>query len=960
MRRPAARHVRTSIRRPHRSLRTLLAAVVSVTVLPVVAAVSVPHAAQASALCLVPQVTEVMVSQGLPSYDSLTRGKRALVRYSLATPSCAPSTTVLEVVSGKLDISVWPEGAAKPAQPTGQVAQLTSTAPGGAAPPASVGPLPSYRGDALFVVPGELLLSSNAKRLSAEFVATLQYKVNGGPAQPLVTGATTKTVERPSNPLRVLVVPMGKPTEVGAAFPAAARRAVHNGMQHLARILPVADTVQEMNPAAPTRSSDVPLGIRYAINPGVLDISTYMPASAPRFCGSAGQFDVIEAELIKARDAYNTALAAAGRTQQNPALRADVVLGVVWRGISRGPLTGETGSGSCIEGYARVGGVAAWSRLVGPLDENDQAASVSGALSAMEIIHLFGGTSGEGSDGNFHAQHDEADISAPNRAWNTALPAHIPDDRDVMKFNTSGWNDSTTLLSKRDYAYVQCFLTPLLPGESVLNHACSNPGSIGGRYGVAAGLEAEPSGTREAIYLSGLTDGTRAGTDVRSYVEFADTDEPVAHSSFHVVQSMPGKILTDDPVPVWFERSAHPEPTEAVSPKGALSVALPLHPDAQLIQLVHIDAAGKRTELYARSRSAAPRIVGAAIDQDAVTVTVEDDGPAELLRLDVAVKCDGVAYPVITDLAGSPVFQGARTVVFKATYQGSNDCPLGLANFRVTDGFSSTAQDANPRTGPGTPFAAIYTPAPGAELTPDQVVTLTGAARDAQGRAARLEWSVTSARGTTTYTDRSVVLREPLEPGAYDVRLRAFDALGREVASTRTGFAVLSDADSDGIADRVETQICATGARVDVPWQDADGDARPNSSDPVPCVSSHAFSVSFGAQTLNAGSNGLPVTMHVTGDAPTIAALAAQDVFIDQVGYYGLDTSGCPHQNDQTCLLPATRVETTGATTATVKFNRSALTQFITAKGLSGYIPVVLATSGGLRGSDPTYPIHVK
>lgn len=953
--RSTARRARTVARRPRRGLRSVVAAFTAAALLPL-ALSSAP--AQAADACLVPQVTDVMVSQGLPSYDRLTRGKRTLVRYFLATPTCAPAGTVLEVVGGKLDVFVWPEGTTRPAEPTGTVSQLASTSPGGAAPPLAVGPVPSYTGDALFVVPGELLLSTNAKRLTAEFVATLHYKVNGT-SQTLTTSPAAKTVERPSNPLRVLVVPMGNPADLAAAFPPAARRAVHTGMEHLARILPVADAVREMNPADPAQSTSSPLGIRYAINPGLLDVSSYMPASSPRFCGGADQFDAIEAELIKARNAYNAALAAAGRTLQNPALKADVVLGVIWRGISRGPLTAEPDSSSCAEGYARVSGVAAWSRLVGPVDDDDALVSVSGSLSAMEIIHLFGGIQGDHSDGNFHARLDEADDSAPDRAWNTAVPAHIPDDRTVMKFGTTGWNDTTTLLSKPEYTYVQCALTPLLPGESIVGQPCPAPGAVGGRYGVAAGVEGNPSGVQEAIYLSGMTNGTRAGTEVQSYVQLADTDRPAAQSDFHVVQTNGTEVLADHPVTVAFEQSAHPEPAQDGSDKGSLSVALPLHPQTQRIQLVKVEADGTYTELYARWRSAAPRIVGAAVDQDAVTVTVEDDTPADL-RLDVSVKCDDVAYPVITDLVGSPLVGEGQTVVFQATYQGSTDCPLGVASFRVTDGFLSTVQEANPRTGPGTPFAAIYTPVPGTETTSDQVVRLTGAARDAQGRAAQLEWTVTGESGTTTYSTRSVVLPEPLAPGLYSVRLRGLDLLGREVASSTTSFEILPDVDGDGIPDRIESQPCPNGKVPDVAWLDADGDARPNASDPLPCVSSHELAVDFGAQTLNSSSSGTPVTMHVTAPPDVIGSLTVEKLFIAQVGYYGLDTSGCPVPHSLTCLLPALRLDITGSTTATVKFDRAVLMQFLDAKQLSGYVPIVLGTRDGLRGSDPEYPNYVK
>ena len=86
-------------------------------------------------------------------------------------------------------------------------------------------------------------------------------------------------------------------------------------------------------------------GIRYTINPTLLDIGAFFTTDASgtrAFCGSAANFDVIKGVLAQYLQSWNTA---------NPARTADVVLGAVWSGIS---FSSTNTSIACAEGMASV------------------------------------------------------------------------------------------------------------------------------------------------------------------------------------------------------------------------------------------------------------------------------------------------------------------------------------------------------------------------------------------------------------------------------------------------------------------------------------------------------------------------------------------------------------------------------------------------------------------------------
>lgn len=915
--------------------------------------------------CLRPELSDVMVSQGLPTYDRLTRGKTALVRYFLSTPSCAPAGTTIEVTGGLLKMSTRPE----------KSIPLSASVPLPPAPPRSAGPLPGYNGDALFVVPGDLLLSTNVERFFVKFEATLNFTTKVPGVEP-ANGSLTidqfngqdvgRNVERPSNPLRVLVVPMGSPASPGAAFPAAARTALQNGMKSLARVLPVADGVMEMDPTNPSTSLSSPLGVRYAVNPGLLDISAFMPGGV--FCGAPSQFDTIESQLLKTRNDYNLALAAAGRSLQKPVLRADVVLGVVWQGISRGPLTGEPDSSGCIEGYGRINGTASWARIVDekpPASATDTSArpGVTGSLSAMEIMHNVGGVPSSRSDGGFHSPNEQADGTAPNRAWNLLTREHIVDDRSVLKFATTGWHDGSTLLEPADWTYLQCFLTPLpttVGAPPPTSPDCPNPGSVGGRYGASAQVE-------EAVYLAGTTDGTPGGTDLHSYVGPADVDDADPLSEYKLVQrDLSGRIVSGLGIPVATGRSGHDGDHGGDISHGhaSIGVTLPLHPDAAKIQVYKGDPTADNVPLYERTRNGAPVFVGTGVNGRTITVTVTDETP-NLLRLGVVLECPSGLFPVVVD-ARPTRHVTHNTVVFDVTYDSSRDCPLGRLSFRVTDGFTVSEQDGSPQSGLPKSSAAIYAPFRDAVFTQFDAIHLSGAGRDEQDRPAPVRWRVAApgvvGDGPVAGTGDALTLTrgDGFAAGRYRVVLEVLDRVGNVTASAQTTFVVVQDEDRDGIPSAVEdAQPCfGSGARTDPSsaWGDGDRDGLPNVSDPQPCTSRSNVTVSVGAQTLKDASQGEPVTFELTNAPFDLRALKKSDLYISQVGYHFLDTSQCGQETPGSCLLPAIHWDAQ-VSSAVVKFDRAVLVSLLRDKGLSGYVPIFVgAHRVYLHGADPKFP----
>ena len=493
------------------------------------------------------QLRSSTVNQGLGSYDRLVRGKETLVRLFLSLPSCAPSGASLQITGGTLTakngqtiLASGITGTPTPVNVFPSVATYSTAA------------LTDAPGDIKFVVPGSVLApGGTTASFTASFRADLTYQYKASSNGTLVTGAmktfdnfASKTVEKRTNALRILVVPMGNAANsYSSEFPASAVAAVENGMQTLSRIYPVPSGVGTLGGTTG--------GIRYAIDPTLLNVTT-------PYCGSGSNFDAIKAQLAQFLVSWNTA---------NPTAQADRVVGAIASEKSLG------GSAGCAEGMASLVSPEAWVRA---FPDAADAPSMTGALFAMEIAHTFGLVPASRSYSTFHSLSTAADGTDPNRGYNVALRAFLADDHSTMKLS-GAWNNNTTILEKADYAYLLCVL------GGVTNAECTTPTVAGSATGVAA--------LSVAYALTGHTDGTVDKTEAQeSYVatelEGRGTD---SSSPYKLVQlSANGAILQSTGVRVALAETIHEDandPDHEDSGLGTFAVVAPLNASAQKFEL---------------------------------------------------------------------------------------------------------------------------------------------------------------------------------------------------------------------------------------------------------------------------------------------------------------------------------------------------------------------------------------
>ncbi|MBA2556506.1 MAG: CSLREA domain-containing protein, partial [Chloroflexi bacterium] len=543
------------------------------------------HRTSAATCSLVPQLRDVTINQGLGAYTPLVRGKETLVRWYLSLPACAASGASIRLTGAALRVTR-----------TGLTALIGRPTPALRSPypllpPHRQASLLDAPGDPLFVVPGSVLApAGTTSRFTATFRATINYSARESATATPVTGSITftkrpgtttaisATVERRTNALRILVVPMGDISQSYASqFTTAANSSVISGMLTLSRIFPVPQGTGDLGGSVG--------GVRYAINPGLLDVGRLMTGGT--FCGTGSNFNAIKGLLGQYLQTWNTA---------NPDASADRVLGVVDESISRG------GSSGCAEGMASVGSAEAWVRAT---YDRPGTPSATGAVIAMEIAHTLGMVHGSRDDffSPYHSPNREADPGG-NRAYNVGLRSFLVDDRTVMTLSGT-WNNTNTLFEAADWAQVLCALGGAATSE------CSSPGSVGTATGIAAGPRFILSGTVSDDETDPVT------SVVESYfsLDVAPTD-PDPDSRYRLVQRDETSILRDDGVPVLFTDSNHDDADEAAehSGLGLFSLSLPFDTDAERVELWRgsPDAPGSEL-LYARDRTAPPEIVAVEI-----------------------------------------------------------------------------------------------------------------------------------------------------------------------------------------------------------------------------------------------------------------------------------------------------------------------------------------------------------
>jgi CSLREA domain-containing protein len=459
-------------------------------------------------------------------------------------------------------------------------------------------------------VPGSVLAPSTT---TARFTATFRIKIDyrsktSATATPVTgsftfasrTGSTapiTATVEKLTNALRVLVVPMGDPSQPYASqYTVAGDAALQAAMLTLSRIYPIPEGVGSL-----TGTSG---GLRYSVSPGMLDLPRLLQTTG-RFCGtggSSGNFNAIKASLGQFLQSWNAANGAANQ--------ADRVLGVVDAAISDGSQQG------CAEGMAAINSNEAWIRAV---PELPGVPSQSGLLAALELGHTFGLVLGGPAPtpdrddlfSKYHSPNVYADPQRTNRSYNTRLRSVLVDDRTAMTYITAA-NNNNTLLEQLDWAYLICRLGGATSTE------CPAPAvPVGSGAGVAAGPR---------FVISGVTDGTVAGTKVLESFFSANmlpTPQSTASQYRLVFRNATGGILSNFGVPVQVEDSAHSHDDSGDEVGTALTLfsgAFDFPGTPNRIELWK-GTPGSGLLLYARDRTLPPSITD-------VSVTPAGDGPA--------------------------------------------------------------------------------------------------------------------------------------------------------------------------------------------------------------------------------------------------------------------------------------------------------------------------------------------
>src|SRR5439155_12865326 len=224
---------------------------------------------------------------------------------------------------------------------------------------------------------------------------------------------------RGRNALRILAVPRGDTSQTyNSQFSESARVAVENAFATLDRIYPVPGGVSS------TLTSTTG-GIRYKLDlAAMLNLravtGAYPNGTYPngKFCGTQANFDAgIKSQLAGFLAIYNNGVT-------DPNQRADRVVGVVDKNIS----DGSTSASNCAEAMASTNSPETWVRAIPDqpaAGKTPAVPSMTGPLMAMEMAHTFG----LDTTLSYHSPNTQADLTAPDKAYNLSSRGYLADDR---------------------------------------------------------------------------------------------------------------------------------------------------------------------------------------------------------------------------------------------------------------------------------------------------------------------------------------------------------------------------------------------------------------------------------------------------------------------------------------------------------------------------------------------------
>jgi hypothetical protein len=482
---------------------------------------------------LVPRVAELSASQGAPGYTRLARGKETLVRAYLTTPTTCTVTNRQSItpVSARVQVS-YSGGFTAPAQTTQTCGSPAGTCSNYAPLSGKLGAtVQTYSGaDPIFVVPDFYLAPSPTNTDAFDITFTLRVTYNrttsGGTTTLTTTGTETNaiktvSVDRKTNALRVLVVPMGDPTSAtpqwttSANTPSgSAEEVLQNVMTNAARALPVPTG------AIPRLTTGTTGGIRYVVSTALLDARSLGLMNSGKFCANGGNWSTTQVSTgsFEGHTLKGDLLQRLGDYNQFNTPPADMVLGVV-DGAIAAKSTDTTPSG-CDDGRASTpasgaAGQVAWVRI---------SRDAYPTPLQMELMHPFGIVKPTVS-ASFHSPAVEADAAAPGRGYNV-LQRKVVDavtgalgtnDHSIMNYNTTNipYTKDNTLLEPRDWKDALCDLGGL---DSVTS-ACTLSTALGTSEGVAA---------NDAMYqISGVLTGSDSLRVTDGKVAAGDADFPM-------------------------------------------------------------------------------------------------------------------------------------------------------------------------------------------------------------------------------------------------------------------------------------------------------------------------------------------------------------------------------------------------------------------------------------------------
>jgi hypothetical protein len=549
-----------------------------------------------------------MTNQGVASYAAagslLVRGKDTLVRFFLVNQSAVNATCAGTTFVRSANLTVT-NGSA-----TYSTAALQSFGSSGSAIPSSTVSVDS-NADPKFVLPAanaNSCLSSpcaNTGGFTLTFTASITYSTNLSstpvtlnPPLPPVTA----TFDKSSNALRILAIPMGDAGAATLQFSDSAKTAVQNGFAALSRIYPVPGGVS--GTMLDTAGIPTTGGVRYKLAlSAMLNLKSVSGAydANNKFCGAQANFDGTQANpgikglLAGYLTVYNGSITDANQ-------RADRVMGVVDKNIS----DGSTSSFNCAEAMASTTTPESWVRAIpDQLVSGKPVPSMTGALMAMELAHNFGLK----TTLSFHSPNTQADLTAPDKAYNISSRAYVADDRSAMRFvPTNPFNNNTALLEKDDFQAMLCNLG----GSLTTNCTAAAAGTVvaaGPTFAIFGTTDFTPGGTRvlesygndntdrnDAIFVASGGDltlqffdasNTKLGSDVtvpysnKSSHHDSDTQLNTTNAVFGGVFDAPAgyikvKLVHNGTTTLYERSSAELEPVSAgigtVAPGGSLTI----------------------------------------------------------------------------------------------------------------------------------------------------------------------------------------------------------------------------------------------------------------------------------------------------------------------------------------------------------------------------------------------------